>query len=174
MKKNLVIFLCVLLVNSLAFAAVNLNINTTVEGEDLIKLSLQPLQNGNSWNSAEEDLALTFITAAAQEAYVNLRTNNYTVYYINLLGIPLAATDVTTKIGYTVTPIAGDDYLIGDSLIVYASHVSDTVDHFVTFPRKHGMRVVPAKFSVELNETDWHGASAAAYSATVTFSLTTT
>jgi len=173
--KRIMVFLCSLIIVSyMVYADATLTLNTTVEGENLIKLSLEPLHNGNLWNSANEDLTLEFTTQTAKEAYVNLRTNNYTAYYINLLGVPLSSDGTTTKIGYTITPIAGDNYTIGDSLVVDASHVNDSVNHFVTFPRRHGMRMVPAKFSVELNATDWENSTEGDYEATVTFSLTTT
>jgi len=175
MKRITVFLFCLIILSSIVYAdAATLTLTTRVEGENLIKLSKQPLRLGNVWNSADKNLTLNFESPAAQEAYVNLRTNSYTTYYINLQGIPLAAEGTTTKIGYTIAPIAGDNYLIGGSLIVDASHINDSVDHFVTFPRRHGMRVVPAKFSVELNEIDWDNASEGGYSGTVTFSLSTT
>jgi hypothetical protein len=174
MKKIMVFLFCLVIVNSVFCEDVTLTINAKVKGENLIKLSLAPLQNGSSWNNAQGNLTLSFTSPAAKEAYVNLRTNSYINYYINLLGVPLSSDGTTAKIGYTVTPIAGDNYTIGDRLVVDASHTNDSIDHFVTFPIRHGMRVVPAKFSVELNGADWENASEGEYVATVFFDLTTT
>jgi hypothetical protein len=173
MKKILVFLFCLLIVNSLIFADVTLTLNTTVQGENLLKLSSSPLRLGSVWNNADENLTLTFASPTAQNAYVNLRTNNYTTYYINLLGVPLSSNDSTNKIGYTVTPIAGEGYTIGESLVVNALHANDSIEHCFTFPLQHGMRVVPAQFSVGLNQTDWENSGEGAYSGTVTFSLTT-
>ncbi|PKL12961.1 MAG: hypothetical protein CVV52_07935 [Spirochaetae bacterium HGW-Spirochaetae-8] len=55
-----------------------------------------------------------------------------------------------------------------------ASHINDSVDHFVTFPIRHDLRVVLAKFSVELDATDWEEATEGDYEAIVIFSLTNT
>jgi hypothetical protein len=149
-------------------------LTTNVESENLIKLSTRPLRKGKPWNNAEKDLTMDFESPDAQNAYINLRTNNHSDYFINLLGTPLSVSAVSSKIGYTITPISGTGYSIGDPLIVDASHVNDSVVYFVTFPGTSGMRVVPAKFSVELNESDWNSASEGDYTATVQFPLSTT
>ncbi|MDC7245097.1 MAG: hypothetical protein PQJ47_04205 [Sphaerochaetaceae bacterium] len=173
MRKIITVVSVLLCACTFIFSSVTLTLQSQVDGENFIKLSSSPLRNGHWWNNEDEDLTLTYASAAAQTAYVNLRTNSYTEYFVNLSGAAMSASGSTTKIGYTITPVAGDGYSIGSPLEVDNSGSSSSVTHFVTFPRRHGMRVVPAEFSAELDSEDWGNAGEGDYSADVTFTLVT-
>jgi hypothetical protein len=163
--------------SSLVAASVELTLTTTVEGESLIKLSnnaLNPGHGHNGWDEASVDLTMFFEDPDAQEAYVNLLRNTRSAYVVKIEGGPLSAPDVSTTIGYTITPLGGNSfYSPGYSLTVTSG--TSTADPFITFNSHHGGRqVVPAKFSVELNASDFANASSSEdYSTIVEFTLTT-
>jgi len=173
MKKFLMLWIILICISGWIFGSVTLTLQSEVEGENLIKLSSEPLRKGHWWNDESEDLTLTYSSAAAQTGYVNIRTNSHTEYYVNLSGSAMTSSVSSNKIGYTITPIEGDDYGIGNALEVDNTGNSSSVIHFVTYPQRHGMRVIPAEFSASLNEDDWENAGEGYYSANVTFSLVT-
>jgi len=177
MKKIVASLICFMVVSSLVASTAELKLTTTVAGETLIKLSDKALNFGhgpNGWDNASADLTMFFEVPAAQNAYINLMRNTHSEYFINLEGGPLSAPDVSTTIGYTIIPLSDNNWCTPGPRLIVSSEI-ETAVHFFTFESHNGGRhIVPAKFSVELNETDWNNAgSSEDYSTNVTFTLTT-
>ncbi len=177
MKKLIASLICLMIVSSLFSTSAELTLKTSVEGETLIKLSDRPLNSGSGpfgWDDASVDLSMFFEVPDAQEAYVSLMRNTRSAYYINLEGDPLSAPDASTTIGYTITPLGGNSWYTPGATLTVSSETNTAV-HFLTFSSHNGGRqVVPARFSVALNATDWANASSSEdYSTIVKFTLTT-
>jgi len=197
MKRIIASLICFMVLSSLFAATAELKLTTTVEGETLIKLSELPISNGNgggngngwswgngggngngndNWNEAPRDLSLTFNRSQPKRyAFVNLKTNSHSVFVVDLSGGPLTSPNVTTKIGYTISPTleSNNRYESGEDLIVTTTDLTASITPFMTFTNNHGNNVISAEFSVELNVTDWDNANAGDYSTYVTFTLRT-
>ncbi len=182
MKKIFISLIYLMVISSLVASTAELKLTTSVEGETLIKLSEEPLHNGNghgtdNWNEAPRDLSMIFDRSQpTMYAYVNLKTNSHSVFVLELSGGPLTSQNVTSKIGYTISPPSEgtNRYEPGSPLEVTSTDLNDaTISPFVTFTNNHGNNVISAEFSVTLNVTDWDNANAGEYSTYVTFTLKT-
>ncbi len=176
MKKALAILL-VLLVAGVAFgandASTNLYLQTAVGDQFGVVITTPSADPTNKLEFAEltpvgtSGSPIVFTdTALSKSLEVHLMTNKNSAYTVTVLANPMIASGVTTKIGYTVTPLGGSTF----SVLSSSSDVPITLNSIVATA---GLRFSSKEFTIAMSKADWDLAESGTYSTTWTVNLAT-